>query len=418
MTTADRQAEFAAAVQASVDGWSDRLVELSHSLHREPETAFAEHRSCAKITDLVAAAGFTVERNVGGLDTAFTATYGHGELTIGFCAEYDALPGIGHACGHNVNGAAAVGGALGLATVADELGVRVKLIGTPAEEAGGGKVILLRAGVFDDIAAAMMVHAGGSDDVAGSSLAMTQWTVDYLGKPSHAATAPWEGANALDAIAIAYHAIGLLRQQLEPGVIVSFIVSEGGRSPNVIPAHTQAALEIRARSLEVLHRTQSSIRACLQAGALATGTEVAITPCGEEFADLHQDDFLTGAYVRALKIRGRTPVSRAGEHVASTDMGNVSQLMPALHPTIGYEVYGAAHHTAEFAQHGVSSSADAAVVDGAAAMALVAVEVALDPRQRNRLLSKLQNRNRVRTSADANYHRSTAPLCPHRGSRS
>jgi amidohydrolase len=387
-------ADIAAAVQAAVDDWSDRLVELSHSLHREPETAFAEHRSCAKITDLAAAAGFTVERGVGSLGTAFTATRGRGELTIAFCAEYDALPKIGHACGHNVNGAAAVGAALGLAEVADEIGVRVKLVGTPAEEDGGGKAILLRAGVFDDVAVAMMVHAGARDEVDGFSLAMAQWTAGYTGRPSHAATAPWEGNNALDAISVAYHAIGLLRQQLKPGVIVSFIITNGGWVPNVIPANTEATVEIRARSLADLRWTQSRVRACLQAGALATETELVITACGEEFADLRQDDFLTDAYIRALGLRGRTPVSRAGDYIASTDMGNVSQVMPAIHPTIGYEVNGAAHHTADFARHGRSPSADAAVLDGAAALALVGVELALDPRQRTRVLDTLQKRLR------------------------
>ncbi|WP_413752676.1 amidohydrolase [Streptomyces sp. R-74717] len=385
-------ADIAAAIAHAVDRWSDGLVELSHSLHREPEPAFAEHRSCAKIADLVAAAGFAVERGVGGLETAFTATRGTGDLTIGFCAEYDALPGIGHSCGHNVNGAAATGGALALAAVADELGIRVKLIGTPAEEAGGGKAILLRAGVFDDVAAAMMVHAGGQDEVGGSSLAMTQWTADYTGRPSHAATAPWEGANALDAISVAYHAVGLLRQQLEPGLVVSFIVTEGGQAPNVIPAHTQAAVEIRADSVTRLRRAKARVRACLEAGALATGTKLEITPCGEEFADLRQDEFMTGAYVRALRALGRTPVSRAGEHIASTDMGNVSQVLPAIHPTIGYEIGDAAHHTAEFAEHGASPSADSAVLDGAAAMALVGAELARDPEQRARLLGGVKGR--------------------------
>ncbi|MFF9510029.1 amidohydrolase [Streptomyces sp. NPDC014724] len=385
-------ADIATAIATAVDRWADRLVELSHSLYREPEEAFAEHRSCAKIVDVVAAGGFAVEQGVGALDTAFTATRGTGDLTIGFCAEYDALPEIGHACGHNVNGAAAVGGALALAAVADELGIRVKLIGTPAEEAGGGKAILLRAGVFDDVAAAMMVHAGGQDEVDGSSLAMAQWTADYTGRPSHAATAPWEGANALDAISVAYHAVGLLRQQLEPGLVVSFIVTEGGRAPNVIPANTQAAVEIRAGSVAQLRRAQARVRACLEAGALASGTTLEITPCGEEFADLLQDRFMTDAYLRALRARGRTAVSRAGEHIASTDMGNVSQVLPAIHPTIGYEVGGAAHHTAEFAEHGASPSADAAVLDGAAAMALVGAELAGDPEQRARLLGGVRRR--------------------------
>lgn len=377
-------------VRAAVTDWSSRLVELSHSLHREPETAFAEHSSCAKITNLVSAAGFRVERGVGDLATAFTATRGSGELTLALCAEYDALPDIGHGCGHNVNGAAAVGGAIAMAELADELGIRVKLVGTPAEESSGGKELLLRAGVFDDVAAAMMVHAGGRDEVGSSSLAMLQWTVDYTGTPAHAATAPWDGANALDAVSVAYHAIGLLRQQLEPGVVVSFVVTDGGRAPNIIPASTRAAVEIRAHSREQLHATQARIQRCLEAGALATGTELTITPRGEEFAELRQDSDITDAYVRALDALGRRPARCEGQYIASTDMGNISHALPAIHPTIGYDVGGAAHHTAEFAEHGTTAAADAAVLDGAAAMALTGVDLARDPAQRARLLANLQ----------------------------
>ncbi|MBC2638787.1 MULTISPECIES: amidohydrolase [unclassified Rhodococcus (in: high G+C Gram-positive bacteria)] len=384
-------ADVAAKIEAAVGRWSSALISLSHSLHHEPEPAFEEYRSVAKIVDLAAGAGFDTKTGAGGLPTAFVATKGTGDLTLGFCAEYDALPGIGHACGHNVNGAAAVGAAIALADVADALDVRVKLVGTPAEEAGGGKALLLRAGVFDDVAAAMMVHAGGRDEVGGSSLAMSQWTAEYRGRSSHAATAPWLGANALDAVAVAYNAIGLLRQQLEPGVVVSIIVTDGGQACNVIPSNARVTAEIRATSTTALRQVQSRVRACLEAGALATGTDVTITPCGEDFAELRQDEFMTLAYSRALGTRGRTTLSRAGDHIASTDMGNVSQVLPVIHPTIGYDVGDAAHHTAEFASHGTSTSADDAVRDGAIAMALVGAELALDRHERTRLLERIHN---------------------------
>ncbi|MDH6289880.1 amidohydrolase [Rhodococcus sp. NM-2] len=384
-------ADVAAKIESCVETWSGALITLSHSLHHEPELAFEEHRSVSKIIDLAEGAGFETAHGVGGLATAFVATKGTGALTIGFCAEYDALPEIGHACGHNVNGAAAVGAAIALAEVADTLDVRVKLVGTPAEEAGGGKAILLRAGVFDDVAAAMMVHAGGRDEVGGSSLAMSQWTAEYSGRSSHAATAPWLGANALDAVAVAYNAVGLLRQQLEPGLVVSIIVTDGGHACNVIPSNARVAVEIRATSTAKLRQVQARVRACLEAGALATGTDVTITPCGEDFAELRQDDFMTRAYSRAIGTRGRTALSRAGDHIASTDMGNVSHVLPAIHPTIGYDVGDAAHHTAEFALHGTSPSADEAVLDGALAMAAVGAELALDRDQRTRLLDRIQN---------------------------
>lgn len=379
-------------VTSAVRTWGDRLVDLSHSLHDEPETALQEHRSAAKIADLLAEAGFEVTRGVGELSTALVATYGSGELVVGFCAEYDALPGIGHACGHNVNGAAAVGAALGLAAVADRLGVTVKLIGTPAEEDIGGKVLLLEAGVFDDVAAAMMVHGAPDDTVGSSSLAIGAWDITFTGTPSHAAIAPWEGVNALDAMALAHTAIGLLRQQLPPGALVHGIVTDGGQAVNVIPAHTAARYEIRAPSLELLSEVRGRVRSCFEAGALATGAALELHVHGRDFAELRQDPDLTQAYVRAARSLGRTVTSRQGETLASTDMGNVSRLVPSIHPTIGYDTAGAHQHTPEFTAHGKSPGADRTVLDGARALALVGADLATSPEQRGRLLAGVLER--------------------------
>ncbi|TDT42073.1 amidohydrolase [Streptomyces sp. BK208] len=375
------------------------LVALSHSLHAEPETAMREHKSAAKIASLAEATGFTVTRGAGALPTAFVATRGSGELVVALCAEYDALPGIGHACGHNVNGAASVGAALGLAAVADALGITVKLIGTPAEEDIGGKALLLDAGVFDDVAAAFMVHAAPEDSVGASSLAVGAWDVTYVGKPSHAALAPWEGVNALDAITLAHTAVGLLRQQLPPGVLVHDVVFEAGRAVNVIPETARARYELRARTMEDLVHARRRVRACLEAAALATGAELELAEHGADFADLRQDEFLTAAYTRAARSLGRAPVSRRGEVIASTDMGNVSHVMPALHPTIGYDTEGALHHTAPFARYGNSPGADRAVLDAAIALAHVGVDLATDPVQRRRCLDLLADRRTAAAGA-------------------
>src|SRR6188472_4400936 len=222
------------------------LVELSHSIHAEPELAFAEHRSCAKTQELVAEHGFEITKSLGGLDTAFRADFGSGPLVVGICAEYDALPGIGHACGHNIIAASAVGTALALAEVADELGLTVVLLGTPAEESGGGKVLMLEAGVFDDIAATVMLHPGPVDIAAARSLALSEVTIRYTGRESHAAVAPYLGVNAADAVTVAQVAIGLLRQQLAPGQMVHGIVTNGGQATNVIPAHAEMKYTMRA----------------------------------------------------------------------------------------------------------------------------------------------------------------------------
>ncbi len=362
----------------TVDAWCDRLVGLSHSLHAEPEPPMQEYRSADKIVALVEDAGFAVNRGSGGLPTAFTATSGTGPMVLAVCAEYDALPGLGHACGHNVHGAAAVGAAIALAAVADDVDVSVRLVGTPAEESVGGKVVLLDAGVFDGVAAAVMAHSAGEDTVNGTSLAMCCWRVVFRGRPAHAANAPWQGVNALDASTLAYTAIGLLRQQLPPSSVVSYAVVDSSSSVNVIPDLVEALVEVRAPTVEQLRVVQERVRACLQAGALASGVRIDVTPEGNEFAELRQDDVLTDSYVDALRRLGRPYADVSGTALASTDMGNVSHVVPAIHPTIGYDVGGAAHHSKEFADHGTSESADQAVVDGAVALAWSLARTALD----------------------------------------
>src|SRR3954462_3150229 len=234
------------SVEDAVNRRRGDLVELSHSIHAEPELAFAEHRSCAKTQALVAERGFQVTAAPGGLDTAFRADFGSGSLVVGICAEYDALPGIGHACGHNIIAASAVGTALALADVADALDLTVVLLGTPAEEAGGGKALMLEAGTFDDIAATVMVHAGPLDSARPRSLSLSQVAVEYLGREAHAAVAPYLGLNAADAITISQVAIGLLRQQLAPGQMVHGIVTDGGQATNVIPGRAEMEYTMRA----------------------------------------------------------------------------------------------------------------------------------------------------------------------------
>ncbi|MGW0683815.1 amidohydrolase [Streptomyces sp. NPDC002754] len=386
-------------VTQAVQAWRERLIALSHSLHAEPETALEEHRSATKIAESLDDAGFTVTRPLDSLPTALDATYGSGELVLAFCAEYDALPGIGHACGHNVNGAAAVGAALGLAAVADRLGVTVRLIGTPAEEDIGGKVLLIDAGVFDDVAAALMAHAAPEDTVGASSLAIGAWDITYRGRPAHAALAPWEGVNALDALTVAQTAIGVLRQQLPPGSLVHGIVTDGGRAPNVIPDTAAARYEVRAPTIEQLTAVKRRVRACFEAGALATGAQLELVPHGRDFEDLRQDPFLTEAYASAARCLGRTPLSRHGATTASTDMGNVSRLLPAIHPTIGYDTAGASQHTVEFTAHGTTPGADLAVTDAAAALALAAMAAATDEGQRSRLLAGVERRRAHRQDA-------------------
>ncbi|MBL3686818.1 M20 family peptidase [Leucobacter zeae] len=382
-----------ATLSGTVQSWSADLIALSRSLHAEPELAWQEHASAEKVAVLAERAGFEVQRGVAGMTTALIGEQGEeGGLPIALCIEYDALPEIGHGCGHNVNAASALGAAIALGAVAEELGLRVKLIGTPAEEESGGKVDLIEAGAFDDVAVAAMVHAGGEDSYGGSSLAVSRWRVEYAGRPAHAALAPWAAVNALDAFTTAYTAIGVLRQQLPPGVVVSAVILEGGRAANVIPDLAVGEVEVRAASSQVLRETQDRVRACLEAGALASGAQLTVKQASHDFAELRQDVVLSAAYAAGIRRIGREAVDLAGEPIASTDMGNVSHLVPAIHPTIGYDVGGAVHHTAEFAERSASASADRAVVDGALALAFALATTASDPEQRQRLVDGQRSR--------------------------
>ncbi|MFD9660891.1 M20 family metallopeptidase [Rhodococcus sp. NPDC059968] len=380
--------------RAVVTDRRDDVIGLSHSLHAEPELAYEEFRSARKIADLVERAGFEVTRGAYDLPTAFCATAGRGELVVAITAEYDALPGIGHACGHNVNGASAVTAALALAPFADDLGIQVKLLGTPAEEYGGGKVDMLDAGAFDDVAAAMMVHAAPTDGVGMGSLAIGSWNVTYTGRPSHAAAMAHRGVNAADAMMIAQVAISAYRQQMLPGGVVHGIVTSGGEAPNVIPGRTTAAYDCRAESAEDLTELQARIRACFQAGALATGAELALEAVGNDYADLRQDLALCGIYRDAVTALGRTVDDGTPTRQGSTDMGNVSHLVPTIHPTIGYDCGDTIMHNPEFTRYGVTAHADRAVLDGGLAMAWTAIGLATDEAHRADLLTRLAARPR------------------------
>ncbi len=371
------------------------LVELSHAIHAQPELAFAEYRSCAKTQALVAEYGFEMTSAVGGLDTAFLASYGSGPLVVGVCAEYDALPDIGHACGHNIIAASAVGTALALAEVADELGLTVVLVGTPAEETGGGKVLMLEAGAFDDIAVAVMLHPGPIDIAAARSLALSEVDLTYTGRESHAAVAPHLGINAGDAVTVAQVAIGLLRQQLAPGQMVHGIVTDGGLATNVIPARTRMRYTMRAAESAALRELEDRMAGCFQAGAVATGCGYQVTETAPAYAELTPDRWLAEAFRDEMKRVGRTPVPaevEAALPLGSTDMGNVTQVVPGIHPVVGIDAGGASIHQSAFTGAAAGPSADRAVVEGAIMLARTVVRLAETSTERDRVLERQERR--------------------------
>ena len=383
-------AEASTTVEDVVQRRRGDLIELSHSIHAEPELAFAEHRSCAKTQALVAERGFDVTAKPGGLDTAFRAEFGSGALVIGICAEYDALPGIGHACGHNIIAASAVGTALALAEVADELDLTVVLLGTPAEESGGGKALMLEAGTFDDIAATVMLHAGPLDIARARSLALSQVAVEYTGRAAHAAVAPYLGLNAADAITVSQVAIGLLRQQLAPGQMVHGIVTDGGQATNVIPARTEMHFTMRANDSQSLTELEGRMSDCFLAGAVATGCGHRVEATEPSYLELTPDAWLADVFRAEMRRLGRTPVAaefEAALPLGSTDMGNVTQVMPGIHPIVGIDAEGASVHQPGFAAAAARPSADQAVIEGAIMLARTVVALATTPAERDRVMA-------------------------------
>jgi amidohydrolase len=368
-------------VAERVDARLGALAGISRRLHEHPETAWREHASSAFLADELAARGFAVERGAAGLPTAFVARYGEGAVTVGLVAEYDALPGLGHACGHNIIAAAAVGAAEALACVAADLGIGIRVLGTPAEEGGGGKVPMLEAGCFDGLAFAMMIHPGPADAVYARPRAVAHVDVCYRGVAAHAGAYPHLGRNAADAFTVAQVAIGLLRQQLPPSVRVHGIVTEAGTAPNAIPEVARGSWYVRADTLAELDGVFERVRACFEAGALAAGCEWELAETSPRYAEFRNDEQLARFFAANAAALGRDmDLAEAGPRgmaAASTDMGNVSQRVRAIHPYLGIGSLPAVNHQAAFAAAAVTPAADQAVRDGAVLLAQTAIDAVL-----------------------------------------
>jgi len=369
----------------------DDLVELSHAIHARPETAFEEHYAAGRLADILSDNGMRVESGICDLPTAFSARVGDGPLVVALCAEYDALPSVGHACGHNIIAASSVGAAVALGAVADDLGLTVLVLGTPAEEGGGGKVIMLERGAFADAHMAMMVHPWPTERLTAACLAVSHFDVHYQGKEAHAAASPYEGVNASDAMAVAQVAIALLRQQFRPGDQVHGIVLDGGQAANIIPAHVSGRFMCRAPTLDELEVLEPKVQRCFEAGALATGATLSYDNLSPTYSHMEADPELLASYRTNAEALGRRfAADDAGEVLptVSTDMANVSLAVPTIHPLIAIEANGSVNHQPEFASACVTPSADAAVHDGALALAWTAMDAASHPALRDRLLAR------------------------------
>lgn len=378
-------------IERTVDTWRDRLLQLSHDLHVHPETAFAEHRSAAAVAAVLRAAGFATSVGAYGLETAIKAVRGSGRLSVFVCAEYDALPGIGHACGHNIIAAAGVGAAVALAELADELDLTVTLLGTPAEEKGGGKVLLLEAGAFEHAAISVMVHPGPGVFLRTAdcvSQGRESFRITFTGKASHAAAAPHVGVNAGNAATLLQVALGLLRQHVPDGARLSAVTLSAGEAANVVPATAVVEGEVRAYDTGVQQDLRRRFLACVDAAALATGCTVETTSPDPPYEPLVQHAFLADRYDEAIERRGHIVFPRSGSPIGgSTDMGNVSQVVPSIHPVIGLVECQSMPHTADFAGETGGPAADLAVLDAAYALACAVADLAADPAARDEVLA-------------------------------
>lgn len=386
MENTDRSA-IKAQIKREAERHFETALTLSHRIHENPEVGFEEHRAHDWMVRAVSELDMELQDRVDELDTAFVAQAGEGPLSVGICAEYDALPNVGHACGHNVIAAAAYLSTAALRPFLETLGVSVRILGTPAEESGGGKVLMLEKGSFKGLNAAMIVHPAPTESDRMPTLAAKHLDITYRGREAHASGYPQEGINALDAMTIAQVAIGLQRQHIYPYDQVHGYVKHGGDAPNVIPALVEAMYLVRSRTLSDLTILEPKIRRCFEAGALATGSQLEITNPSPPYSEFVTDEEMASLYRDQAQLCGRPFPDPTREFRASTDMANISLEIPSIHPLLDIDSLPAINHQPEFTRAAGSSAADRAIFEGALAMAYTVVEIASTESLRSRLIS-------------------------------
>ncbi len=374
--------ELRADIVGRIDSLADELLAVSHSIHANPELAFLEHHASALLCDTLAEHDLEPTRGAYTLDTAFEVslqTQGGGP-TVAILAEYDALPGIGHACGHNLIATAALGATLGLQSVQAHLPGHIRLLGTPAEEKGGGKELMARAGAFDSIDAAMMIHPAGVNLTTMPCICVAEVEVIYHGKSAHASAMPHRGVNALDGLLIAYQAISNLRQHIRDQERIHGIITDGGQAPNIVPERAAGDFYVRAVDEKALAALKPRVQACFEAGAKSSGAEVEINWANVDYLDLHTNWPLADCFQRHGESLGRTfldPAKLGG--AGSTDMGNVSHRVPSIHPMLAAAPPNVVIHNPEFEKWAGSETGDTAALDGAKALALTTADFLLNP---------------------------------------
>ncbi|MCI2426071.1 M20 family metallopeptidase [Candidatus Acetothermia bacterium] len=366
-------------ISSYVDKFRPQVVALSQDIYANPELKFEEYKAARWLADALTKAGFCVELGVAELDTALIAT--HPKIsdgpTIAILAEYDALPGLGHACGHNLMAGASLGACLALGEIKADLPGKLVFFGTPAEEGGGGKVVMVQAGLFDDIDAAMIFHPSNQTTVTRGSLAITEVEIAFTGKPAHSSSAPEKGINALDAVIQTFNGINALRQHIKDGSRIHGIITNGGSKPNIVPEYAAALFYVRARETDYRDELLEKLHSCAQGAALATGAKLSWSKIGHEYKAMKENHTFSAVFKANLERLG-IEVGPPSGGLGSTDMGDVSHVVPAIHPYIAIcseEVVG---HSHEFAEAAGSERGYDVMIIAAKALAMTAIDLFID----------------------------------------
>jgi amidohydrolase len=363
------------------DNMKDELIKISNQLYNNPELGDEEYESMKLLTDYLRSYDFEVETNIVDRPTAFRAEFAGKKPgpTIAYLAEYDALPGIGHGCGHNLIATMAVGAGIVLRKHIEETGGKVVVLGTPAEETNGAKVPMSEQGTFDDIDIAMMVHPADVSSESGPMLAMDALQFTYIGKASHAAAAPEAGINALDAVIQLFNGINALREHVPSDVRMHGIITEGGQAANIVPEKAVAQFYIRADEREVLDDVVAKVKNTADGAASMTGASVEITNYELSYDNMVTNNVLSDAFTKNLKACSPNPVYPAVSATGSADMGNVSQVVPAIHPYVGMNEPGLVFHTQAFADKTITADGETAIADAVVALAQTGYDILMDP---------------------------------------
>jgi len=376
-------------VVSAVDAMRGELLSLSHAIHAEPELALAEFKSAARLAGDIEKHALPVTREAFGLKTAYVSEFGNkGGPVVAILSEYDALPGIGHACGHNIIASSGYGAAIALSKLGAKLPGVVRYLGTPAEESHGGKELMARHGAFDGADAAMMIHPSSLNLMTMPCIAVADVEAVFHGRAAHASAMPFRGLNALDAVVTAYQAIAQLRQHIQGSERIHGIITDGGLAPNIVPERAACRFFIRAADVHDLAVLKLRVKVCFEAGALAAGCRLELNWNDADYLDLKTNWPMAEAFERHAVELGRAffPMKNIPHGFAgSTDMGNVSHRVPSIHPMLGVAPLDVIIHNPEFARWAASDKGDEAVIDGAKALALTALDVMADEAMMSRI---------------------------------